>query len=79
MRQRFRSEESGMDRRLRRLLSEFGYELRGHTIIQKGIRGFASDQVFGQARSMFDACERLIPIIHDDNFSSEFRRITEPK
>jgi hypothetical protein len=67
------------DTRLRRLLLDHGYDVQGNTIISKGIRGFCSDSAWGRCRSIMDACERLIPIIHDDEFTSRYNRITNPK
>ncbi len=67
-----------LDERLRQLLKDFGYRLEGNkTLIQSGVQGFTADRICGHARDAFDACEQLIPIIRDDNFHSEFRRITK--
>jgi hypothetical protein len=67
------------DTKLRRLLLDYNYDVRGDTIISKGIRGFCPDSVWGRCRSIMDACERLIPIIHDDEFTGRYNRITNPK
>jgi hypothetical protein len=64
---------SEMDKRLRILMRKHGYKLEGRTIISIGLHPFTSDRIIGHARDTFDACEQLIPIIHDDTFSDLVR------
>jgi hypothetical protein len=65
-----------IDKTLRRLLLDYDYDVQGGRIIQKGIRGFTSDRVWGRCRSVFDACEQLIPVIHDRQFTTRFIKVT---
>lgn len=60
--------------RYARLLADFGYSFKGGVLIEKGIRGRASDRAFpGKFRDAMDAAEHLCPIIKDDEFT---RRLT---
>lgn len=58
-----------MEKRLHRLLQEYGYRLDGHSLVSVGIRGFTSSRIVCRVRDIWDACEYLIPIIRDDDFT----------
>jgi hypothetical protein len=60
---------------LRQLLCDFGYRLDGETLICNGIKGFLSDSIIGRRRSLQDAVESLIPIVHDDEFTARFKKL----
>lgn len=64
------------DERLAVLLRNHGYRVEGNLLIQNGIRGFSSDRIFSRVRSIFDACEQLIPILCDAGFHSRWNKIT---
>lgn len=63
---------------LLRLIRDFGYDVQGNRIIEKGIRGFSSDRVISKCRSVLDATEQLRPIIRDDEFTTRAIQITKP-
>lgn len=56
--------------KLKQLLSDFGYEVQGNTIINKAIRGFCGPTIFGKCRDLWDATEQLCPIIHSDEYTN---------
>lgn len=60
------------------LLRDYGYRMAGRTLIEKGIRGFTSDRIVGNFRDEMDACIRLCPIIHDDEFTTRLARLQTP-
>ena len=61
---------------LEELLSKFGYEVRGTDIWTKRIAGYPG-RPFGTCRDIFDACDQLIPIIHDDKYHKALTEITD--
>lgn len=65
-----------MNKKLTRLLKDYGFEVQGALLIQKGIRPYYSDTVFRRVRSLFDACETLIPLLEDDEFYNRFKEAT---
>lgn len=60
---------SNFQKQYETLLRDFGYRMEGRTLIRNGVRGLLSDQIIGRFRDAFDACEYLIPIISDLEFS----------
>jgi hypothetical protein len=50
------------------LLRDYGFTVQGKYIIRKGIPGFTFDRVHGHCKSLFDAVERLCPIINEPDF-----------
>jgi hypothetical protein len=63
--------------RLTVLLRDYGYRVAGDSIIQIG-EGCCRDSVFGRCRNVFDAAERLCPIIAHPGYTARFTKITTP-
>ena len=63
--------------RLQVLLRDYGFRVAGDTILEIG-EGCARDRVFGRCRNLWDAAERLRPIIADPSFSARLSKITAP-
>ena len=68
---------SQTETRLKVLLRDFGFRVAGDTILEIG-DGCQRDRAWGRCRSIFDAAERLCPIIADPEFSARFAKITAP-
>ncbi|MFL6284566.1 MAG: hypothetical protein ACJ74Q_15580 [Pyrinomonadaceae bacterium] len=55
------------------LLRDFGYRLKGNTLISAGIRGYSSPSIVGGGfRDARDAAEYLRGIVRDDEFELRF-------
>lgn len=67
---------TNFDRKLAKLMHDYGYELRGTHLYSLGIRGFSSEwRMDSGYKSLFAAAESLIPIVRDDEYFSRFQRI----
>lgn len=61
------------------LLTDFGYKLEGGKLIQKGIKGFTSDQIMtGRFGNAMAACEYLCPIVKDADFTNRLVELGRP-
>jgi hypothetical protein len=75
--------ETELDRKLTVLLRDYGYRFAatnthnkgGGDLIEIGIRGYTSTRVVRYFRSMFAACEYLIPLLRDDEYSRRWHSI----
>lgn len=56
------------------LLRDFGFTVRGTRIVQLRV-GWVGERDFGSCRDVFDAAERLIPIISDDTYYNRLKLI----
>ena len=72
-----KAKRSKFETKLIVLLRDFGFRVEGTTIIENAVRGFTSERVWGRCRDLFDAAERLCPVIRDNNFSDRLVRIGE--
>lgn len=68
---------SAKDKGRLKLLNDYGYDWQGNTIIERGIRGFTSDRIWGRARDLFDAIERLCPIIRKDDYTTRMIKLNQ--
>ena len=72
--------QAANDAAYRMLMSDYGYRLDGDQLIQNGIRGFTSDQMFRRGcRNLMDAAEMLCPIVHDDEYTERLIAIGKPR
>lgn len=46
-------------------------------MISNAIRGFTSDRIVCQVRDLYDAAERLCPLLHDAAFTTRFAGLEE--
>ncbi len=69
--------ETKLDRQCQVLLRDFGYRVEGSLIIQNAIRGVMGERIFRRCRSLYDAVEQLVPVIHSDEFSERYRNLGE--
>lgn len=62
---------------LAELLARFDFEVRGNDIWRKRV-AYMPARPFGMTcRDIYDACDQLIPIIHDDKYHNQLIRINE--
>ena len=66
---------NNVETRLKVLLRDYGYKMEGNLLISMAIRGFTSESIFGRYRDIYDAAERMVPIIRDDGYYTRFREI----
>lgn len=64
-----------IERRILALLREFDFDVRGKDVWTRAI-GYMPARPFMRCRDIFDASERLIPIIRDDNYHRRLTAIT---
>lgn len=62
---------SGRDAGLLRLIRDYGYDVQGNVIL-------SGRRYFGRCRSIFDAAERLCPIIRDTEYTDRLSKLTAP-
>ena len=67
-----------MNKKLVRLISEWGYELKGRELWSKRIAGYSGSFV-ANIRDIFDAAEYLIPIIHNSEYQNELNFLLDSK
>lgn len=66
---------SPSNRKLLRLIRDYGYDFQGNILIERGIRGFCSDRIVGTRRDLFDAADSLLNVVKDEEYSSRFTNI----
>lgn len=66
------------DAKLLLIMRDNGYDYAAPYLISKGIRGFTSDQVICRCRSVFDAAERLIPMVGKGEFQDRLIAAMRP-
>ena len=52
------------------LMSDFGYKVKGNSIVADAIKGFCSSRVVGSCRGVVDAAEYLCPIVRDAEYTT---------
>lgn len=57
---------------LQTLLFDFGYRVEGKILIENAIPGFTSERIVTRVSSLYDAAERLCPLVRDDEFTRRF-------
>lgn len=65
-----------LNRQLTVLLRDHGYKMDGSTLMTIPIRRFDRPEVVGTFDSLMRACEYLIPIVREDDFSDRYRKFT---
>lgn len=66
---------SSFERKLLRLIRDYGFDVQGNLLIQKGVRGLSSDITFRTVRGLFDAADQLIPILKDGEYTERFNSL----
>lgn len=67
---------SRRDNALIALMRDFDYRVEGSLLISNGLPGFSSDSTVCHVSSIFDAAERLCPLVGSDEYTRRFVRLT---
>ena len=67
--------ETTSEKKLKVLLSDYGYSVIDDILIDNGVRGFIPRSIVGKFKSILAMAEHLIPVISDNNFWERYNRI----